>query len=214
MRKNKLAVLALLAVLSLNACSKGNTGSEVTPTPTETVTVAPTETPTETPSETPGEGEGEAQAGALVSNEAIDAFHAKVKEMVGENYLPSMEYDATRLKEVLGIEPEWYDAALGEGPMMSAHVDELIVIHATEGNLENVQNAMKAYHESVLANTLNYPMNIPRIQGSVVETDGDYVLYVMVGSIDEMKYTEEDEMAAAYKEANQAIVEEAKNILK
>ncbi|WP_066712100.1 DUF4358 domain-containing protein [Clostridium sp. Marseille-P299] len=214
MRKNKLAVLALLAVLSLNACGKNNDNANTTtPAPTETVTEVPTETPTETPSDEVTGG-GEATDGALVSNEAIDTFHAKVKEMVGENYLPSMAYDATRLKEVVGIEPEWYDAALAEGPMMSAHVDELIVIHATEGNLENVQNAMKAYHETILANTLNYPMNVPRIQGSVVETVGDYVLFVMVGNIDEMQYTEEDEMAAAYKEQNLAIVEEAKTILK
>lgn len=213
MRKNKLAVLALLAVLSLNACGKNNdNANKTTPTPTETVT----ETPTETPTEVPGEGEGEAEAGALVRNEAIDTFHAKVKEMVGENYIPNMPYDATRLKEVLGIEAEWYDAALGEGPMMSTHVDELIVVHATEGNLENVQKAMKEYHETILSNTLNYPMNVPRIQGSVVETVGDYVLFVMVANIDDSKFNDatDEEVAAAYKEQNQAIIEEAKTILK
>lgn len=212
MKKNRrILVLALLVVLTFNACGKKNTGTpEVSPTVPPTTTVTPEVT--EPPVDENAGGTNE-EAGALKSNAELDAFHKKVKELVGENYIPSMPYDAVTMEELFGIKADWYDAAIAEGPMMSTHVDKLIAIHATKGNLENVQNAMKKYHESVLADTMNYPMNINRIQGSIVETVGDYVLFVMVGNIDEMKYEKEEDMIAAYKEQNQLVIDAAKETL-
>ena len=215
-KNNKILVLALLIVLAFNACGKNedNAGQEAPQTtvaPTETVTQAPTEAPVD---ENVDNGEIEnAEPAALQSNAELDAFHAKAKEIVGENYRPSMPYDTVMLEEVFGVKPEWYDAAIAEGPMMSAHVDKLVAIHATEGNLENVQNALKAYRETIVNDTMNYPMNVNRIQASIVETVGDYVLFVMVGNVDETQFELDDEMIAALAEQNQLVVDAAKEIL-
>ncbi|WP_029502317.1 DUF4358 domain-containing protein [Lachnoclostridium phytofermentans] len=204
MRHKKLMALSLVAVLAFTACGKKDT-TEPTPTPTVAPTEAPAE-PTAAPTEQPGTEEGTGEnlgATELKSNEILDKVHEEIKKAYGENYLPNMPFTVENLDEQFGIKADWYDAAIAEGPMMSAHVDKFIGIHATEGNLENVQNALKKYHEGLLADTMQYPMNLLKIQASKVETVGDYVFFVMLGTIDEMAYTEDSDMIKAYEEQNQ-----------
>ncbi len=204
MRHKKLMALSLVAVLAFTACGKKDT-TEPTPTPTVAPTEAPAE-PTENPAGQPGTEEGTGEnlgSTELKSNETLDKIHEEIKTAYGENYIPNMPFTAENLEEQFGVKAEWYDAAIAEGPVMSTHVDKFIGIHATEGNLENVQNALKKYHETLLADTMQYPMNLLKIQASVVETVGDYVFFVMLGTIDEMAYTEESDMIKAYQEQNQ-----------
>lgn len=208
MRHKKLMALSLVAVLAFTACGKKST-SEPTPTPTVAPTEAPaqpTEEPTATPEE-PGDGsEEELGATELTSNETLDKIHEEVKAAYGDNYLPNMPFTVENLEEMFGIKADWYDAAIAEGPMMSAHVDKLIGIHATEGNLENVQKALNEYQKKI-ATDHQYPMNMLKVQASVVETAGDYVFFVMLGTIDEMKYTEESDMIKAFGEQNKIAVD-------
>lgn len=207
MRNKKLMALSLIAVLAFTACSKKDT-----PEPTPTPTVAPTEAPAEPTAEPEQPGTdvgGEENLGAteLTSNETLDKVHEEIKTAYGEVYVPNMPFTKENLDEQFGIKADWYDAAIAEGPMMSAHVDKFIAIHATEGNLENVQNALNKYRETLVADTMQYPMNLLKIQASKVETVGDYVFFIMLGTIDEMAYTEDSDMIKAYEEQNQIAID-------
>ena len=74
--------------------------------------------------------------------------------------------DAVLEQEILddwyGISAEMYEEFYGQTPMISANVDALIVVKAKEEHLEDVQNALDTYRESMIQDTLQYPMNIPR----------------------------------------------------
>lgn len=218
MRHKKILALSLVVALAFSACGKKEENENTTtPAPTEAVTQEPTQevTEEETPdvSEEVPSDETSDLAGELVSNATLDEIRNAAKNQLGENYIPSMSYDVTTLNELFGIDPQWYDAAIAEGPMMSVHVDEFVAIHATEGNVENVANALNAYRDSKVADTLQYPMNVPKIQGSVVETVGDYVFFVMLGSLDATAYEDESKMVEDYKEINNNIIEAAKGII-
>ena len=212
MRHKKLLALSLVVALAFSACGKKEQNENTaTPAPTETVTETPSEEVTpevEVPSD-----ETVDPAGELVSNATLDAIHNAAKEQLGENYIPSMPYDALTLSELFGVNPQWYDAAIAEGPMMSVHVDKFIAIHATEGNVENVANALNAYRDSQVADTMQYPVNVSKIQGSVVETVGDYVFFVMLGSLDPTTYEDENKMIEDYKAINMNVIEAAKGII-
>ncbi len=212
MRHKKLLALSLVVALAFSACGKKEQNENTaTPAPTETVTETPSEEVTpevEVPSD-----ETVDPAGELVSNATLDAIHNAAKEQLGENYIPSMPYDALTLSELFGVDPQWYDAAIAEGPMMSVHVDKFIAIHATEGNVENVANALNAYRDSQVADTMQYPVNVSKIQGSVVETVGDYVFFVMLGSLDPTTYEDENKMIEDYKAINMNVIEAAKGII-
>ena len=212
MRHKKLLALSLVVALAFSACGKKEQNENTAaPAPTETVTETPSEEVTpevEVPSD-----ETVDPAGELVSNATLDAIHNAAKEQLGENYIPSMPYDALTLSELFGVNPQWYDAAIAEGPMMSVHVDKFIAIHATEGNVENVANALNAYRDSQVADTMQYPVNVSKIQGSVVETVGDYVFFVMLGSLDPTTYEDENKMIEDYKAINMNVIEAAKGII-
>ena len=166
MRKNKLLAFGLVAMMavSLTACgSKENT--ETTPTPT--IEATPTEAPKLTAEE----------AGAKLAE-----VQTGVQELLGENYVANMPLEPLYLTEVYGIEESMYDAVVAAGPLMSAHIDTFIALRPTEGNQENVVNALTAYQDALKADTFQYPSNVPKIQASRVEVVGDYVFFYMLGN--------------------------------
>ena len=137
-----------------------------------------------------------------MGSEKLTAARDAVAEAYGENYLPEMPLDAEMLEAIYGVAPDMYDEALGEVPMISAQVDTLILIKAKEGRAADVQAALEAYRTYQLEEGMNYPMNVPKIEASEVLVYGDYVCYLMLGTID-MDIEDEAEMLTAYQEQNQ-----------
>lgn len=229
MRKMKVVALMMAAAVVFTACGKKNDGGEPTTTPTPTETITPTEEPTPTP-ETPdddiqgedGTGDegntgdtGEAGDENLPAvSEELDKIHTAVMEAFGEDYIPNMPYDKTAISELFGVSEDWYDYAVAEGPMISMHVDTFVAIHATEGNLENVQNALNNYREVLVNDTMQYPMNMLKIQGSKVVTSGDYVFFIMLGYLeDDTAYDTDEAAIEAYAGLNQKAVDAINSIL-
>ncbi len=206
----KLVLFVLISALfGLTACgSKGN-GNSTSPTPTMQPTVtsaASTSSPTPSPEPTQAQPDSEADVSATIDN-----IHKAVKEMFGENYIPDFEFDETMIEEQFGIKAEWYDGIIAEGPMIRVNVEKLIVAHATEGHFEDLYNALTAYQESIQADLRQYPINLPKIQGSVVDSQDNYVFFIMLGSSEN-----EDENAAIEecREINEQVATKIKDTLK
>lgn len=141
---------------------------------------------------------------ALVSSEpeveyslqdAVDA----VKEAYGEDYLPSMDLDETYLTETMGVDMENVEEFIAQGPMISAHVDTLVAVKAKEGLGGTVAQELDDYRNDLYDNSLNYPMNMPKIAASQVVTYGDYVFFLMLGKYNETDASE-DELQKFYDE--------------
>lgn len=182
MKKKNLVVAGIGVVMIaavLGGCGKKKEEADPSLTPTPVVTQEPEKAP----------------------SEVLSDILAKVKEAYGENYMPQMAYDDTFYNEVMKVDSSLYDAAIGEGPMMSAHVEAFVGLHATEGNVDAVKDAVTAYQDTLKNDTFQYPMNVPVIQASVVETVGDYVFFYMLGGLDTMDM-EDEEAIKAWTEAN------------
>ena len=65
---------------------------------------------------------------------------------------------------------------------------------AAEGKLTDVEDALDTYRESMVQDTFQYPINIPKIQASEVRTFGNYVCFVQLGA--DMDGMEDDDEAA------------------
>ena len=194
MRKKFLtAAIILSTVTMLTACGSGNNDTDTTPTPT--VTEAPT---TPQPTETPQKD----------ITQEIQNIHQAVQEAYGALYGPDTKADEYYLSDVLKLDASWYDAVIAEYPMMTNSVETFVLVHPTEGNQENVLNALKAYQEMRI-NDNWYPSNLARITGSLVEVVGDYVCFTALGGMvaDEMMYEDEAALIEAYKESNQVAVD-------
>ena len=187
MRLNKglIGVIALGAVLTFAGCGSNDDANQTTGT-TEVTTEATTETTTETEADTTNEdtsGEDTApEEGTAEHSEELTRIHNAVKEAYGESYVPNMEYDSETAKELFGLQPEWYDDMIAEGPMISVHVDTFIAVHPTEGNEQNVEDALNAYRDNLVNNSMQYPMNVPKVNASRVYQKGNYVFFLMLGA--------------------------------
>lgn len=141
--------------------------------------------------------------------EALDKIHNAVKEAY-EEYLPSFPYDRSFVKESFGVEEDWYDAYIAEGPMISVHVDTFLAFHPTEGNKENIVKALEAHREFLINESFQYPMNIAKVNATLVIEEGDYVYLILLGMIDD-NITDDDKRVEAFKEQNEIAVEAIKN---
>lgn len=113
----------------------------------------------------------------------LNALHEKVKEAYGEDYLPSMPVEKEMIKDRYGLTEDMYEEIIAETPMISVQVDEFVAVKAKAGKLEDVKKAITDFQTKYKEDTMQYPMNLPKIQGSQVVVKGDYVFFIMLGTI-------------------------------
>ena len=105
-----------------------------------------------------------------------------VKKAYGNDYLPNYKLGKTDIKDKYGVASSLYSSAYVEVPMMSGHVDELVIFKAkNSASKKKILSAVKKYQKNLKENTLQYPMNVLKIQASKVYTNGKYVCFFMLG---------------------------------
>lgn len=190
MKKLLVYLCAMALSLSLMAC--GNDAEEnqnPEPTPTADSSVGGDDANVEDNNgATTDDNAGTTTSGVTVA----DIKQAVVNEL-GENYWPNTEMPAEFL-EGFGLTADMYDEFLGEMPMISTNVDTLIVIKAKDGQVEAVEGVVNAYRENLVNDTMQYPMNVGKIQASRIETFGNFVCFVQLGA-DVMNYVDQGDEA-------------------
>lgn len=212
-KKYLVTTVAMLAAVSmLAACGNKNDKNDTDVNTSPSVTVAPTTAPTEAPSsDERGDGPStpvptETPAAEVDHAQMLQNIHQALKETYGPLYLADtqMQEQSWYMQDTLGLDPSWYDVAIAEIPGMSFGVDKFIIVHPTEGNLENVQNALKNFSETQITEAHQYPANLTKLQAAAVETIGDYVCYmIFTGSVGDVMFEDDAAAIQAYTEANQ-----------
>ena len=207
-KKYLVTTVAMLAAVSMLAACGNKNNEENNTNPT--VTVAPTEAPS---SDERGDGPStpaptEAPEVTVDHNQMIQNVAQYLKETFDATYAPDMQMqeDEAYMKDELGLDASWYDAAYVEVPMMSFGADKFIMIHPTEGNLENVQNAMESYKQAQIEDTRQYPSTIPQRQAALVTTIGDYVCYmIFTGFVGDLWEADTATQIQMYSDANEQV---------
>ena len=128
---------------------------------------------------------GEPAPPAASSSQAtpeIDDIFTAIHEAYGESYLAKSEMSPEYIENAYGLTSELYDEVRGEMAAIIVHPDEVIVVKAKPGKADEVEKALVAVMERKKADTLQYPMNIPKTEASQVVRNGDYVAYVLLGA--------------------------------
>lgn len=205
--KKKLACMLLMGTLALSMAACGNGHDKNTGAATETGVEST-------------EGTVESTGTSVESTEAENAGtplqNAKkaVTDALGDDYWPDSEIPEEMLNETYGVSADLYDAYLGECPMISVNVDTLLIIHAKDGKVEDVENALNAYRDSLVNDTMQYPMNLGKIQASRVERIGDYVCFVQLGADTSSVEEQGDEAVITYcQEQNELALEAIRQTL-
>jgi hypothetical protein len=134
----------------------------------------------------------------------ISKVYAAVKKAYGDNYLPNVRLSDDDIKSRYGISPSWYSGAVAEIPMISAQVDELVIVKAKNASAKKkIKKALAAYQTSLKEDSMNYPMNLLKIQASRIYVKGNYVCFFMLGSLSSsQEEQEESKVIAAYRAQN------------
>ncbi len=208
-------ILALILAAALSASILASCGGTKDPADTSVDTSVDTSADTSVDTDTDTEEffEDMFPAAPEVSEE-LASIHNAIKEAYGpEGYVPNMPIDPEMLASIYGIEAEWVEEYVAEMPMIMTHVDTLIIVKPTEGNSENVLNALNAYHDYLANDTMQYPMNVQKVRASQVFEKGGYVFFVMLGMLsDDALYAEGTEEEIAAIQYNEAVANNQKAI--
>lgn len=191
--------LTLIMVVSLTACSKKQEGSNES-----------------LPEE--GSASEDASFDESTTDYGVGVTMAELKEALvssfGEDYWPNTEIPEDMLKEIYGISADMYEEYYGEMPMISTNVDTVLIVKAKEGQVEAVEDALNAYRDAMVSDTMQYPMNVGKIQASRIESFGQYVCFVQLGA-DTMDALDsgDDAVIEQCQQANELALEVIQNTL-
>lgn len=206
-------IAAVMTVSMMASCTNdgGNGGTTSTAKPSETTTQQTiTEAPETTTAASEETDKPSASDGASV-NDVLDA----VKEAYGEGYYPNMPVEDDAFFDKFGVSKDDVDEYVAEVPMISTNVDTFVAVKAKDGKGESVEASLNLYRDALVSDTMQYPMNLPKIQASEVYRVDDYVFFVMLGEIPTEKLDESDEAALeAAKENNAIAIKAIDSILK
>lgn len=226
----KLLVLLLAGVILTGLSGCGNTdggsgegSSQIQETSEPENTVAPEPDDTATPGPESPEDSGVPTVGGSVTDhnyeegwtEDMEAVKKAVTDYLGEDYWPNTAMPPEVLESLVGISPDMYEDYFAEMPMISTNVDTLIVIKAWEDQADAVEDALLAYHDRNVSNTMQYPQNVGKIQAARVERIGNYVIFAQLGA-DTSAISEEGDqevIIAHCQEVNDLIIEMISNVI-
>lgn len=164
---------------------------------------------------TAGCGRSDDNKTAVNQDVSVQELHEAVKAAYGENYIPDQALDDGGLENILGVEPGLCEEYIVEMPMISMNVDTFAAIRAKEGKGQQVKEALEAYREKLVADTMQYPMNQIKIQASKVAAYDDYVFFIMLGFLEpEQEEQEEAAVLKAYEEENDKAIQAIEKLLK
>ena len=127
-------------------------------------------------------------------NGAIQA----VIDAYGEDYIPSMNIEEAQLTEIYGISMDNVEKFYAQAPMISTHVDTFMAFQAKEGKTDALKAEVEAYRDKLINESLNYPMNLPKLEASQVVVYDDYVFFILLGKYNDEELSD-DELLEYYK---------------
>ncbi|MBE5884744.1 MAG: DUF4358 domain-containing protein [Lachnospiraceae bacterium] len=179
----KLVIYLCVGVMALGLTACGSGEEDNTTPSTETTQSTATEEAQGTEDTTATE-EGIAGSEMDVANgwsEEMNTIKTAVVDALGEGYWPNTPIVPEMLEGTFGISSDMYSDYMGEIPMISTNVDTLLIIKANDDKVEAVETALNTYRDNLIADTMQYPQNVGKIQASRIEKVGNYVCFVQLG---------------------------------
>lgn len=96
----------------------------------------------------------------------MDDLKDAVREILGENYWPDTLLSAEELAERTGISSNMYEDYLAEYQHTEAGIDMMILIKANEDDVENVENYLNQYRDTLLKIYEQQPQNKSKVFAS------------------------------------------------
>ena len=140
----------------------------------------------------------------------VSKLRKAVEEAYGENFVANVTLTKKEIKERYKIQSSWYSNVSAQVPMISAQVDTLVIAKAKNANTKKkIKKALTEYRQGLIDDSMQYPMNVPKIAASRVYVKDNYVFFIMLGFIDNSieENGDDEAIVTAYKEQNKIAVD-------
>ena len=199
----RMGALALIAALAISMVACGKPAEK----PVETDPVQGTEAPVvedTTPvvdESTPADVETDVTEPADEVISAADSIAAVLIDTYDEAYLATQMMDASMIEMMYGITADMYDDCFAAMPMMMGHVDEVVMLHATD--VAPLLEKLNARKDALANDMFQYPANLPRLAAiDVVDFENGWVgLFILGGQADialQEEWGEDTDKAVTY----------------
>lgn len=111
----------------------------------------------------------------------LSELEGEVKELLGDNYWPEVHLSKAELEKLTGITEDMYVEFLAKKQVLDAHIDTMIIIHAKEDYVGDIEQSLETYRSNIIEQNKNYPQNLSKAKASRMETIDDYVCFVQLG---------------------------------
>ena len=140
------------------------------------------------------------EGGDSSDDNAGDSATQKIVTAIKDAYDPDTIPYIDMLPEELigdmyGLDADTYTEVTAHVAMISTYVDTVVVVKAAEGKTGDVEAALNAYHDRLVNESLQYPINVEKVNAAQVVTNGDYVAFIMLGAIDEREDASDSDRA-------------------
>lgn len=129
-----------------------------------------------------------------VTDISVDEILTAIKDAYGDDYLPNVEIGAELLELEFGLTSDMIEDVVAEQPMIGVHADRVVVVKAAEGKADDVEVALTNAKDNKINDTLQYPMNLAKINSTKIVRHGDCVVFLLVGAINESESSNEEEL--------------------
>ncbi len=147
----------------------------------------------------------ESQPDAVTADIPTATVLEEIKNALGEYYGADADIPAEILADTYGIKAEWVKEYSAQMPMISFRIDTYMVVKANEGFAGDVEKALNDYQTYMVENSMQYPVNVPKLKAARVYRLGDYVFYILTGYVPD-EYMDDEEGAYNYAAKNNQMV--------
>ena len=200
--KKIIALIAALAVMtSLTACNGNeNANDNNTTTPQSSDSTENTSENTENTSDSVDytdtfDDESDPAEDEPSADTETAKILAAISEAYGDNFLPNMEFPQEMIADTYGIKEDTYTEITIQVPMISMHPDTIIIVKAAEGKGDDVKAALEDYKTYLIEESMQYPMNIAKVNDTKVVENGDFYALLLLGAPDDRDDPTDAEMA-------------------
>ncbi|MFI3227884.1 MAG: DUF4358 domain-containing protein [Clostridia bacterium] len=164
MKKIITLILAGVMAFSLMACSNDAT------TDADVNTDVEVETQVETEVETTPEVE------ETITIDVAETWTALKETVPEEERVMGGEIDSQMLTDMYGLDETMVSQFVAELPMMSAQIDETLIVEVIDGQVEEVEALILARQEALLSSAF-YPELVEFVEDYQMSTQGNYIIF-------------------------------------
>ena len=193
-------VAAAMMTAAFTACSSNDQKPEDSSSSSTTTTPQEQENEGDQSEDTTAEEEGgepEGDGGDSADMESVtQQIVNDIKAAYDPDSIPFIDMlPDDMIDDMFGLDADTYTEVTAHIPMISTFVDTVVVVKAASGKVGDVEAALNAYHDRLVNESIQYPMNIAKVNAGQVVANGDYVAFIMLGAIDEREDASDSERA-------------------